>query len=112
MKVVSNNDNNGKVVYSSEIIKSVVDCAISEIEGVVKHDKQLKSLRHDKNYVRVDYVGDDIYVDVYVKLMYNVSVSEVASKIQHTIKTTLESMTEFKIKDVNVHVVDVEFSEN
>ena len=111
MKVVSKNDNSGKVVYSSEIVKSVVDCAIAEIDGVVMEDDELKSGRRNKNHIKVDYVGDYIYIDVYVKLLYNVNVTEVASKIQYSIKSTLETMTEFKIKDVNVHVTDVEFSE-
>lgn len=111
MKVVSKNDNSGKIVYSTEIVKGVVDCAFDEIDGVVKYEHNGKNQKQSKNYIKIDYVGDFLYIDVYVKLKYNVNVSEIASKIQNTIKSTLETMTEFKVKDINVHVVDVEFDE-
>lgn len=111
MKVVSKNDGNGKVVYSSEIIKNVVDCALDEVDGVVKYVKGEKSQKQSRNYVKIDHVGDNLYIDVFVKLKNNVNVSDVASTVQHTIKNSLETMTEFKVKDVNVHVVDVDFAE-
>ena len=107
MKVVSKNDNGGKVVYSSEIVKGVVDCALDEIDGVVKYKNEKKQ---GKNYIRIDHVGDYLYIDVYVKIRASFNVTDVASKIQHTIKSTLETMTEFLVKDINVHVVDVDFS--
>ncbi len=112
MKVVSKNDSNGKVVYSSEIVKSVVDCALDEIDGVVKYEKGSNNKKQVKNYVKIDHVGDVLYLDVYIKLLNNVNVTFVASQVQHTIKNSLETMTEFKVKDVNVHVVDVEFTDN
>lgn len=111
MKIVTKTDNNGNVVYSSEIIKGVVDCALDGIDGVVKYEKTDKALKQNKNYIKIDQVGDYIYIDVYVKLLFSVNVTQVASNIQHTIKSTLETMTEFKVKDINVHVVDVHFNE-
>ena len=54
-----------------------------------------------------------MFVDVFVKLRYNVEVSEVAGTIQNNVKSTIENMTEFKVSAVNVHIMDVEFvSEN
>ncbi len=109
MKVVTKRDEAGRLVYSSEIIRDIVDCAIGEVDGVVKYPEQSKQARES---IKVDQVGDEMYVDVYVKLHCSVNVSDAASQIQHTIKSTIESMTEFKVRDVNVHVTDVEFDEN
>ena len=53
-----------------------------------------------------------MYIDVYVKLRHNVKVGAVAGQIQSEVKSNIENMTEFKVKSVNVHVVDVEFDEN
>ena len=50
-----------------------------------------------------------IYIDVYVKVRFSESVRDVAYKVQQIIKNELETATNFKVKDVNVHVVDVEF---
>jgi uncharacterized alkaline shock family protein YloU len=113
MKVISKNDGSGKIVYSTEIVRSVVDCAIAEVEGVVKYDKRTReSKKQTNNYIKIDHVGDSLFIDVYIKVRYDVNVSDVASKVQSAIKTTLETMTEFVVKDINVHVIDVHFEDN
>ena len=109
MKVINRFDESGRLVYSSEIIRDIVDCALAEVEGVVKYPDNSKQA---KEAIKVEYVEDEVFIDVYVKLAYNVEVSDVASSIQSTVKNTIENMTEFKVKDVNVHVIDVEFEEN
>ncbi len=109
MRVVNRFDETGRLVYSSEIIRDIVDCTLSEVEGVVKYPANSKQARES---IKTEIVEDEVYVDVYVKLAYNVEVSDVASNLQNTIKNTIESMTEFKVKDVNVHVIEVEFEEN
>lgn len=109
MKVVTKHDEKGKVMYTSDIINAVAKCALEEIEGVAKVGASgSKVSRRYRSGVKVDTVGDMIYVDVFVKLYDNVSVKDVSYTIQRTIKNTLETMTDFKIKAVNVHVVDVE----
>ncbi len=109
MKVVNRFDESGRLVYSSEIIRDIVDCALSEVDGVVKYPANSKQARDS---IKIEYVEDEVFVDVFVKLAFNVEVSDVASTIQSTVKNTIESMTEFKVKDVNVHVTEVEFEEN
>lgn len=109
MKVVNRQDESGRLVYSSDIIRDIVDCALSDVQGVVKYPENTKQARDS---IKVERAGDETFVEVYVKLMYNVEVSDVASSIQNTIKETIENMTEFRVRDVNVHVIDVEFEEN
>ncbi|MDE7454619.1 MAG: Asp23/Gls24 family envelope stress response protein [Clostridia bacterium] len=109
MKVVNRYDESGRLVYSSDIIRDIVHCALNEVDGVVMFAENTKQARES---IKVEQAGDEMYIDVYVKLRYNVEVSDVASSIQSTIKNTVESMTEFKVKDVNVHVIEVEFEEN
>lgn len=109
MKVVSRQDESGRLVYSSDIIRDIVDCALSDVAGVVKYPENTKQSRDS---IKVELISDEMFIEVYVKLMYNVEVSDVASSIQNTIKETIENMTEFKVRDVNVHVIDVEFEEN
>ncbi len=108
MKVVTKREVNGSLVYSSDIVSEIVDCALGEIDGVVKYPADSKEA---KSAVKVDQINDEMYIDVYVKLMYNVDVSDVASTLQSTVKSTIENMTEFKVHSVNVHVTDVEYEE-
>lgn len=109
MKVINRFDESGRLVYNSDIVRDIVDCALNEVDGVVKYPDNSRQARDS---IRVDYVDGAVLVDVFVKLAYNVEVSDVASSIQSVIKNTIENMTEFKVSDVNVHVTDVEFEEN
>ncbi len=109
MKVVTKQDSTGRLVYSSEILHDIVDCALGEVEGVVKYAEDSKKAR---DCIKIEQSGEDVHIDVFVKLLGTVEVSDVASRIQNTVKDTIENMTEFKVKDVNVHVIDVEVNEN
>lgn len=108
MKVVSKQDGTGRLIYSSEILADIVHCALDEVKGVVR----AQDSRKISDDVRIEQIGDRIEVDVFVKLLWTVEVSDVASRLQNTIKSTIESMTEFRVKDVNVHVIGVEVNEN
>ena len=109
MKVVTKRDATGRLVYSSEILRDIVDCALGEVDGVVKFAENSKQA---KESIVIEQINDEMHIDVFVKLLYNVEVSDVASNIQNTVKDTIENMTEFKVKDVNVHVIDVEVYDN
>ncbi len=109
MKVINKQDDSGRLVYNSDILRDIVDCALGEVEGVVKFAENSKQY---KESIKVETLNNDITVDVYVKLIYSAEVSEVASRIQGTVKNTIENMTEFKVQSVNVHVIDVEFADN
>lgn len=110
MNVVSRQDKNGKVVYSSDILNSIVQCAAEEVDGVVKNEQNSKINKRYKNGVKVESIGEYVYIDVFIKLYHNVKVKEVSYLVQESIKNTVESMTDFKVKNINVHVVDVDFS--
>ena len=109
MKVVTKRDTSGRLVYSSEILRDIVDCALGEVEGVVKFAENSKQA---KEAIKIEQIGDEMHIDVFVKLLCTVEVSDVASRIQSTIKGNIENMTEFKVKDVNVHITDVEVNDN
>ncbi len=108
MKVINKHDDAGRLVYSSEIIRDIVDCALNEVEGVVKFTEGSKQHRSS---IKIEQAGEDIFVDVYCKFKFNVEVSDVASAIQNNVKNSIENMTEFKVSAVNVHVIEVEFED-
>ena len=105
MKVIKRINAKGKTAYSSDILPNIVLCAMDGIEGVVNN--RLSDAK--KEAARVKRMISIIYVDVYVKVRYNVNVTDVACKIQESIKNAFNT-TEFKVKDINVHIVDVELA--
>ena len=61
--------------------------------------------------VILEYVENSVYVDVFVKVKFGYSVRDVAFRVQENIKSSVESMTEYKVGSVNVHVVGVTFND-
>lgn len=107
MKVISKSDEKGKVVYSSDILYNLVLCAIKEVDGVVDFDiNDLKSAKRQK-MVKIETINHFIYVDVYVKVRPDIKVPEVAFNIQHAIKNAFDTMVDFKVKEINVHIIEV-----
>ena len=109
MKVITQKDELGKVVYDSKLIKDVVKCSLTEVKGVVL---PLEKSRQESESIKIEHIGDEIYVNVFVKLLASVNVHDTAGQIQKTIKDMVESSYGFKVQAVDVHVIDVEFEEH
>ena len=104
-----NGENKGKVVYSKEILKSVIGLSVSEVEGV-----KVNYVNGDKEKldgIKLTTDGDKISVDVTVDMFYGYNLPEVAYFIQQNIKHKVETMTKYKISTVDVHVDNVLFKE-
>lgn len=95
----------GKITYNSGIVNGIVALAVSEVEGV--------SLLNSKNKgIKLNFDKQGILADISVKVDYNHNVASLAFKIQQSIKHNVESMTNFKVAKVDVHIQDVNFPEN
>ena len=80
--------------------------AVAEVEGTVPSEQNKKS------GVSLYIEKDGVYVDVSVAVLYGYNVPELAYRIQQTIKQSVENMTHYKVAEVDVHVLDVVFSDN
>lgn len=95
----------GKVSYNSGIVSGIVALAVSEVEGV--------SLLNTKNKgIKLNFDKQGILADIGVKVEYGYNVPSLAFRIQQSIKHNVESMTNYKVAKVDVHIQDVDFPEN
>ena len=95
----------GKVTYNSGIVSGIVALAINEVEGV--------TLLNTKNKgVKLNFEKQGIVADISVKVDSTCNVSSLAFRIQQSIKHNVESMTNYKVAKVDVHIQDVNFPEN
>ena len=102
-------ENEGKIIYDTNIVDDIVLLAVSEIPFVKLHYAQSKTLRSDS--VKVTNEKDGIHVDVIIDVHYSQAISDIAFKIQEAIRYNVESMTEYKIGNVNVIVLGVFFDD-
>lgn len=102
IKLTSNNQQNGKIVYNAGIVQNIVALAVAEVEGTVP-------MQGKKNGISLYLEKDGIYADVSVIVKYGYNVPELAYRIQQSVKQSVENMTHFKVAEVDVHVLDVVF---
>jgi len=108
---------NGNVSYKRNVVLSIVNLATQEINGVASLSgtavSKLKRL-FNKNYHRgviIEFIDNSVYVDVFINVMFGFSVRDVAFRVQENIKSSIESMTDYKVEAINVNVTGVVFTE-
>ena len=118
VKVIEIDENEIKdnVTYKKNVVVSIVSLATQEINGIASLNRSSVSsiknvFKKDKRGIIVDFEENQVAIDVYVNVKFGYSVKDVAFRVQENIKSSVESMTEFKVSAVNVHVVGVTFSD-
>lgn len=109
-KKVLRKKNEGKIIYNNDIVDNIVYVAVSELDNVelssVAPQKKMKS-----SAIKVTFDKGLVHIDVTVKIHFTQNVSEMAFKIQETVRHNVESMTEYTIGSVNVNVNGIIFDE-
>ncbi len=107
----------GSVSYKDNVVLSIVTLATQEINGIasISHNAvpAVKRL-FNKNYhkgVKIEFIDNSVYVDVFVKIKFGYSVRDTAFRVQENIKSSIESMTNFKAAEINIHCTGVVFTE-
>lgn len=120
VKIVVTDEDSFKdnVTYKKNVVISIVSLATQEISGIASISRKSVSIlksAFSKNINRgiiVDFDdNNNAKIDVFVNVKFGCSVKDVAFRVQENIKSSVESMTEYKVEAVNVHVVGVNFSE-
>lgn len=105
------------VTYKKNVVISIVSLATQEISGISSMSRSVASTikgafkRNSNKGILVEFTDNLADIDVFVKVKFGSSVKDVAFRVQENIKSSVESMTEFKVHSVNVHVVGVEFND-
>lgn len=104
-------DLKGKIVYNVGIVKGIVRLAVEDVEGVAIQNRKKGSKTNTDN-IKVDVSPNGaINVVVNVDVYYGYSIPDVAYNIQGSIKHSVESMSKYKIGNIDVKVNGVKFSE-
>ena len=92
----------GKITYNSSIVSGIVALAIGEVEGVSLLNTKTKG-------IKLNFDKQGILADISVNVDSTANVSTLAFKIQQSIKHNVESMTNYKVAKIDVHITDVSF---
>ena len=104
---------NGNVMISEEVVATIVEHAVCEVEGIsglsVKPGADIADLI-GKNWgkgMKITVSDNDLIVDCSVVVGYGQNVVTVASAAQAAISNALESMANVKVSAVNISVCGI-----
>lgn len=106
----------GQVSYKRSVVLNIVNLSSKEINGVASLSNNGMSkfkLLFSKNYYhgcKIIFEENNVSVDVFLNVFFGYSVNDVAFRVQENIKRSIESMTEFKVEQINVYVRGVVFN--
>ena len=106
---------NGNVMISEDVIATIVEHAVNEVEGLVglstKPGADIADLIGKKHWGKGLKITigdeDELYIDCNVIIAYGQSVVSVAKAVQEAVTGALESMTGVKVASVNVNVCGI-----
>ncbi|MFA6816297.1 MAG: Asp23/Gls24 family envelope stress response protein [Lentisphaeria bacterium] len=113
---ISEDNNEGSIQISNNVIASIVRKYTLEVEGVIRFSPQgivegIADILSKRNYDRsicIELGDGEAEISLILILRFGVSLVDVAKKIQATIKEKVELLCGIKVSKVNVFVREVE----
>jgi uncharacterized alkaline shock family protein YloU len=96
------------------VISSISSIAATEIEGVKRVGKDLKSgllelLGKKNTSIKVDISkNEEVKVEIPLIIKYGYNIPEIANRVQENVRVALEKMSNLSIKEINVNVQGIE----
>lgn len=112
---ITQEQENGAVLISEDVIATIVAHAVTDVEGVVglntKAGADIAELIGKKNWGKGVKIlineENTLEIDCNVSVSYGQSVVAVAKAVQDAVSTAVESMTGVQIKSINVNVCGI-----
>ena len=112
---INNVHDNGSVMISEDVIATIIEHAVCEVEGVVglstKPGADIAELIGKKSWGKGMKITigeeNELRIDCNVVVVYGQSVMVVAKAIQDAVTASLESMTGVKVAGVNVNICGI-----
>jgi len=112
---VTQNQENGSVLISEDVIAAIVSNAIAEVEGIAgmsaKPGADIAEVIGRKGWskgIKINIDKDNaLYVDCNVNVCYGQNVVEVANAAQEAVAAAVESIAGVNVANVNVNVCGI-----
>ena len=99
---------NGNVMISEDVIATIVEQTLTEVDGVVKGGTDVVGKKHWGKGIRIAIAEDNsLTIGCNIIVGYGESVINVANNVQEAITMAVESVTGVKVTDVNVNVCGI-----
>ncbi len=114
-----NNEMNGDIRISDEVIATIASVATKEVEGIsglslsIADEIASKFVKKNSNRaIRVVANDKELTIDISILVKYGIRIPDVSWEVQENVKKSVESMTGLTVGKVNVIISGVNFEEN
>ncbi len=105
---ITQNQENGTVMISEDVIATIVEHTLTEVEGVVKGGNEVVGKKHWGKGIRISIAEDNtLTLGCNIVVAYGESVVKVAQAVQSAITNAVESVTGVTVRDVSVNVCGI-----
>lgn len=99
---------NGNVMISEDVIATIVEHALTEVEGVVKGGADVVGKKSWGKGMRITIAEDNsLTIGCNIIVGYGESVINVAKSVQEAVTSAVESVTGVTVTDVHVNVCGI-----
>ncbi len=105
---ITQSQDNGNVMISEDVIATIVEHTLTEVEGVVKGGAEVVGKKSWGKGIRIAIAEDNtLTLGCNIIVGYGESVINVAKAVQEAVTTAVESVTGVTVDDVNVNVCGI-----
>ncbi len=115
---VSVNEEFGTVKIANDVVAMIAGLAATEVDGVsamvgnITNELMGKvGMKKQTKGVKIDILDSTVSVDLAVTLEYGFNIPTTCNKVQEKVKNAIETMTGFKVSDVNIRIVGIKMAE-
>lgn len=101
----------GNVNISDEVVAIIAGVAATEIPGVASMSggitggfTEILGMKNLSKGVKVELKDDDAIINVYIVVEYGKNISNIGKDVQKNVKSSVETMTELNVIEVNVFI--------
>ena len=109
----------GTVEISEEVLSTIASVAANEVDGVVslsaslgENIKDLLKKKYAGKGIAVEMTENGLVITANIVVKFRCNVQDVAVKVQDSILTAIQDMTNQQVSAVNVNVVNVQIIED
>ena len=111
-----NNDQNGNIKISDEVIATIVTVATKEVSGIsglsLSLTDEITSRFVKKNStkaIKINNSDNGVSIDISIVVNYGIRIPDVAWEVQENVKKSVESMSGLIVDKINVIVSGINF---
>jgi len=115
VKQITKAEDTGKITYANDVIAKIAALAASEVEGIIGTTggsiQDMLGMKNLTKGLKVTVTDSAVAVDLHVIVAYGSLIHKVCANVQDSIIKAIESMTDLKVTNVDVHVGSIKMPE-